>query len=122
MIIIPNSGNYQYRLKQVDFNGSYTYSQIVEVSVLPLNFSLEQNYPNPFNPTTNISYSIGNSSFVTLKVYNVLGEEVTTLVNENKKAGSYTVRFNASNLPSGVYIYKLTAGNYSASKKLLLLK
>jgi hypothetical protein len=116
------SGKIYYRLKQIDFNGAYTYSQAVEVISSPLNFSLEQNYPNPFNPSTNLSFVIGKSSFVTLKVYNIIGKEVATLVSENKNPGKYNLKFNASKLTSGVYIYTLTAGNFSASKKLLLLK
>jgi hypothetical protein len=85
-------------------------------------FSLAQNYPNPFNPVTNISFVIGHLSFVTLKVYNALGSEVETLVNEEKPGGSYTVKFDGSNLSSGVYFYKLTSGNFNATKKLILLK
>lgn len=116
-------GKYKYRLKQIDFDGSYKYSKEVEVSVnASLEFSLEQNYPNPFNPVTIINYQLPINNFVSLKVYDTLGEEVTILVNEKKPAGSYEVKFDGSNLPSGVYIYRLTAGNYSASKKLILLK
>jgi hypothetical protein len=114
--------NIYYRLKQIDYNGSYTYSQIVEVNSVPSDFSLMQNYPNPFNPTTNISFTIGKSSFVTLKIYNVLGKEVAALLKESKNPGSYKILFDGTNLPSGVYIYTLDAGNFYASKKLLLLK
>ena len=85
-------------------------------------FKLEQNYPNPFNPTTEISYSIPKSSFVTLKVYDTLGKETATLVNERKEQGRYTVEFSAGNLPSGMYIYQITAGKYGASGKMLLMK
>ena len=85
-------------------------------------FSLQQNYPNPFNPTTKIRFSIPSKEMVTLKVFNVLGQEVMTLVNQEMSAGSYEVDFNASNLPTGVYIYKITAGKYSATKKMMLLK
>ncbi len=85
-------------------------------------FKLEQNYPNPFNPVTKIVYQIPQKEFVTLKVYDLLGREVATLVNEEKPAGSYTVLFNGENLASGVYIYKIRAGSFSAVKKLLLLK
>ena len=89
---------------------------------LPNQFALEQNYPNPFNPTTNISYSLPRNGFVTLKVYDILGREVRTLVNEYEAAGSYNVTFNASNFASGVYIYQLRSGNFLATKKLLLMK
>lgn len=89
---------------------------------LPEGFALAQNYPNPFNPTTNITYSIPDGNFVTLKVYDMLGREVAVLVNENKPAGQYTIEFNASNLPSGTYVYKLTAGSYNVVKKMSLVK
>jgi hypothetical protein len=85
-------------------------------------FILRQNYPNPFNPSTNLSYVIGNSSFVTLKVYDVLGEEVATLVNEEKFPGTYNINFNAVHLSSGVYYYRLKAGNYTETKKMILLR
>ena len=90
---------------------------------LPVNsFKLAQNYPNPFNSSTRIEYSIKKDGMVNLKIYDLLGREVKTLVNENEPAGSYSVKFNAENLPSGVYIYKLTAGSFSAVKKLMLMK
>lgn len=91
---------------------------------LPIQFALEQNYPNPFNPTTKIRFVIpsGARNLVTLKVYDVLGNEVVTLVNENKPAGNYEINFNASRLPSGVYFYKLQAGSFSETKKMILLK
>lgn len=93
-----------------------------KINTLPNNFYLSQNYPNPFNPTTIISYQIPNSGFISLKVFDILGREVKTLVNEVKNAGSYSVEFNAINLVSGVYFYRIESGKYSASKKLLLLK
>jgi len=86
------------------------------------NYELSQNYPNPFNPTTTISYSIKTSGEVSLKVYDMLGTEVASLVNENQEAGNYSVTFNASNLPSGIYVYALTSGNFVDTKKLILLK
>ena len=85
-------------------------------------YSLEQNYPNPFNPSTKISYSIKEEGLVTLKVYDVLGNEIATLVNENKPAGNYAADFNSSQLPTGIYIYKLQAGDFVSSKKMILLK
>lgn len=93
-----------------------------ESKFLPKEFSLEQNFPNPFNPNTNISYSLPSAQKVTLKVYDILGNEITTLVNEEKSAGSYSVNFDASNLPSGVYFYRLNAGSYSETRKMILLK
>ncbi len=91
-------------------------------SSVPNKFELMQNYPNPFNPSTVINYQLPVNSFVTLKVYDVLGREVKMLVNERENVGSHSVTFNASNLPSGVYFYRLQAGTYSETKKLLLLK
>ena len=125
-----SSGKYSYRLKQIDLDGSFTYSNEVEVDLnLPQTFILEQNYPNPFNPTTRIKYSIPNfalggvqGSQVVLKVYDVIGNEVVTLVNEEKPAGNYEVNFNSSSLPSGVYFYKLQAGTFKEIKKMMLLK
>jgi len=116
-------GSYLYRLKQVDFNGSYKYSNIVEVEVdVPIQFALNQNYPNPFNPSTKISYSLKDDGFVSLKVYNLLGIEIVRLVNENQKTGHYTINFDASNFPSGVYIYSLTTSGFNSSRKMILIK
>jgi len=112
-----------YRLKQVDFDGTYSYSDIVNVSYdVPAEFVLNQNYPNPFNPSTRISYFVPDESFVSIKVYDFLGKEVTTLVNETKPTGSYEITFDASNLPSGTYFYKMIADGYSITNKMLLLK
>ncbi len=91
-------------------------------SGLPENYYFAQNYPNPFNPTTSIQYAIGSQQFVSLKVYDVLGNEVATLVNEEKPAGSFEVSWNADNLPSGIYFYKLQAGSFTETKKMILLK
>ena len=85
-------------------------------------FRLEQNYPNPFNPKTNIQYAISNRQFVTIKVYDILGNEIAILVDEEKPAGEYEVEFNASSLPSGVYVYQLKAGSFIQTKKMILLK
>ena len=93
-----------------------------ETPFVPRGFSLSQNYPNPFNPTTVISYQLSALSYVTLKVYDVLGREVATLVNEQKDAGEYKVIFDASTYPSGVYFYRITTGNYSSVKKMLMIK
>jgi hypothetical protein len=90
--------------------------------ILKSSFILYQNYPNPFNPTTTINYSVPKQSFVTIKVYDVLGREVATLVNENKPVGNYSIQFNANKLTSGIYFYGMESGSYSQAKKLLLLK
>jgi len=97
-------------------------SDVEVIEADEMNFVLHQNYPNPFNPTTNIRFQIADIRFVTLKIYDLLGNEVATLVSEEKPAGSYEVEFDGSNLPSGLYIYRLISQNYSASKKLMLLK
>jgi hypothetical protein len=111
-----------YRLKQVNYDGSFEYSDIVEVEIAPSTFSLSQNYPNPFNPSTIINYQLPINSFVTLKVYDVLGNEVETLIDEEKSAGEYEIEFRASELGSGVYFYTLRAGEFVQCKKMLLLK
>ncbi len=121
-------GKYLYRLKQIDFDGSFEYSNTAEVSFMnPSSFSLEQNYPNPFNPTTSISFTVGNAYYespvqVLLRIYDVLGNEIVTLVNEEKSAGTYEIEFDASSLPSGVYFYKIQSGSFTNTKKMLLLK
>lgn len=112
-----------YRLKQVDFDGSYTYSKEVEVNTeMPTTFALSQNYPNPFNPTTKINYSVPFDSKVTISVYSITGELVKELVNNNVAAGSYSVDFNGINLASGMYIYKMVAGSFVQTHKMMLLK
>ena len=116
-------GDYQYRLKQIDYDGSLQYSDIVDVNISgPTEFSLEQNYPNPFNPSTTIKYSIPESGNVKLDVYNSLGEKVETLVNDYRESGNYEVNFEATDLSSGIYFYKLSIDNYSSVKKMIVLK
>jgi len=118
-----SAGNYAYRLKQIDFDGTFEYSNIVEIEVSPvIEYQLAQNYPNPFNPSTVISFTIPQESAVKLTVFNTIGEEVALLVNEVRDAGSYDVEFNASNLSSGMYLYRVEAGNFIATKKMMLLK
>jgi len=120
-------GKYFYRLKQIDFLGTYQYSDEIEVDVVGiLEFNLGQNYPNPFNPSTVISYQLPVSGVVTLKVYDVLGNEIATLVNEEKQPGVYEVEFTTFSIKnhpsSGVYYYQLKAGNFVETKKMILLK
>lgn len=93
-----------------------------EVVSVPNEYSLSQNYPNPFNPTTNLEFGISELGFVKLKIYDMLGKEIKTLVNETKPAGKYTVTFDGSNLPSGIYFYKIEAGDFTQVKKMMLIK
>jgi hypothetical protein len=117
------SGRYQYRLKQIDYDGSFEYSDIVEVEIIaPSEFSPYQNYPNPFNPSTTIKYSIPESGNVKLEVYNSLGEKISTLVDEFKNAGTYQVRLSLNGLSSGVYFYRLRAEEFTQIKKMLLIR
>jgi hypothetical protein len=113
---------FRYRLKQIDTDGSFDYSEILKVEYLPQIFKLYQNYPNPFNPTTKIRYSVPRSSNVTIKVYDILGNEIATLVNGEQEAGTYEVEFDAAILPSGIYFYKLQAGLFVETKKMILLR
>ena len=118
-----NATALDYRLKQVDYNGNYTYSEIISVnSIAPNGFVLEQNYPNPFNPSTRIKYAVLNKQFVSLKVYDLLGNKITTLVNEEKPAGTYEVEFNANHLSAGVYYYTIVTDGFVQTKKMILLK
>jgi hypothetical protein len=101
---------------------SFTITGITNGTVKAKSFSLEQNYPNPFNPSTTISYSIPKPSYVELKVFNMLGREISTLVNKEQQAGSYKTQFDGSSLPSGIYVYTIKAGEFRSSKKLMLIK
>jgi hypothetical protein len=118
------AGKYQYRLKQNDFDGSYSYSNIVEAEIqLPNKFVLNQNFPNPFNPSTKISYYLPVSCNVVIKIFNSIGQEVKVLVNEYQEAGANTAFYNVqSNLPSGIYFYELNAGSNTQTKKMVLLQ
>jgi photosystem II stability/assembly factor-like uncharacterized protein len=116
-------GKYFYRLKQIDFNGTYEYSNVIEIDVRSLNeYALEQNYPNPFNPTTTIGYVLKEKSNAKLILLNAIGEEVAVLVNEEQEKGFHKVDFNASTLASGVYFYRLQAGSFVQTRKMILLK
>ncbi len=123
-----NTGKYNYRLKQIDQNGNFTYynlSSVVEVG-LPTKYELSQNYPNPFNPVTKIDFSLPFDSKVSIKLYDITGREVKTLVNDARTAGYYTVQFNASDLSSGTYFYRImtksSSADYIMTKKMVLIK
>ena len=117
-----SSENFSYRLKQLDFEGSFSYSEEIEVELNPTFFELFQNYPNPFNPFTIISFTVTERTRVVLKVYDVLGNEVASLINEEKPARNFEVEFNVINLSSGIYYYKLVVGEFVDVKKMILLK
>ena len=118
----PLNGDAEYRLKVMDTDGSYKYSPVITVTTVPTKFELMQNYPNPFNPTTNIRYALPKAEHVVLKVYNELGQDVATLVDEEQQPGEYTATFDGSNLASGVYFYEISAGDFRQVKKLMLIK
>ncbi len=113
-----------YRLKQIDTDGHFSFSEIVysEGFLINLDYKLYQNYPNPFNPSTTIKYQIPNDGLVTIKLYDILGNEIKTLVKEQKTKGQYTYKFESTNLAAGVYIYSLESGYFSESKKMIVLK
>ena len=126
---LTGSGVIQYRLKQIDNDGSYKYSPIVEVLLPCDEYKLFQNFPNPFNPTTTIKFSIPETALginpgkVILKVYDIMGKEVATLMNKMQPAGNYQIEFSAiDGLASGIYFYTLQAGNFEETKKMILLK
>lgn len=118
------SGKYNYRLKQIDFNGNFEYHELsAEVIIgIPTKFNLSQNYPNPFNPTTKIAYELPEDAFVKLTVYDNSGREVARLVNESKIAGYHIVNFNGADFTSGIYFYKIEAGKFNDTRKMVLVK
>ncbi|HEX9252089.1 MAG TPA: T9SS type A sorting domain-containing protein, partial [Ignavibacteriaceae bacterium] len=116
-------GKYSYRLKQIDNDGQFEYSKVIEVDLgAPKKFELSQNYPNPFNPITKIRFNLPEAGNVKLTLFNILGQELKTLVNEFKESGVYTINFDASNLNSGMYIYKLESGSFVQTRKMTLVK
>ena len=119
---LMGGSKFSYRLKQIDTDGKFEYSNVVEIEVKPTKFELYQNYPNPFNPSTTISFAVPKSGNVTLKIYNTLGEEVATLADGYMEAGIHTMNFNADQLSSGLYIYRLNSKEATFTKKMLFLK
>jgi|GEM_PF-6492594 len=121
--IYPSPGISYYRLKQIDNDGKYQYSSVLNIEFgIPLQYELKQNFPNPFNPTTHITYNLPADGIVTIKIYDVSGSEVATLVNENKKAGMYLITFTGNNFASGIYLCRMTGNNYTKSIKMLMIK
>ncbi len=121
---ISKTGKFYYRLKQINLDGTFEYSKVINIALSsPGKFELSQNYPNPFNPITTISFNLPEKAIVTLRVYNILGQQVAVLLNGQKEAGVYQVNFDGANLASGIYIYKLSTNTgISATKKMTLLK
>ena len=119
-----NPGEYTYRLKQTDFNGNFEFFNLNQEVIINAasGFLLNQNYPNPFNPFTIISYQSAYSSNISIKIYDSQGKELKTLVNEMKNAGSYKVQFDGTDYPSGIYYYRIKAGNYEQVKKMMLIR
>ena len=119
------TNNTSYRLKIIDNDGSYKYSEEIKTqnhASVPKEFAVSQNYPNPYNPTTTISYQLPVDAKVRIAVYNTVGQQVKELVNENQTAGYKTVNFDATELSSGMYIYRVEAGKFSKTMKMMLVK
>ena len=120
---VNSAGIYSYRLKQIDNDGKFEYSKVIEVDLgSPMNYELSQNYPNPFNPSTTIRFSVSESSFINLSIFNSLGEKIEELVNEVKEPGVHTIEFFAQNLPSGTYFYTIKSNDFANTKKMILVK
>jgi hypothetical protein len=116
-------GKYSYRLKQIDNDGQFEYSKTLEVTFLkPTEFQLDQNYPNPFNPVTTIRFNLPESGNVKLTLFNLLGQELKTIVNDFGESGEHTVNVDGSDLNSGVYLYKIESGSYTKTRKMTLIK
>jgi photosystem II stability/assembly factor-like uncharacterized protein len=116
------SGEVKYRIRQVNQSGSSFYTEAISIGVPVTAYTLGQNYPNPFNPSTKINFTVPKQDYVTIKVYDITGSEVTTLVNKEMNPGSYIIDFNAEKLTSGIYFYRITAGEFSETKKMQVLK
>ncbi|MBL1215753.1 MAG: T9SS type A sorting domain-containing protein [Ignavibacteriae bacterium] len=113
---------FSYRLKQIDLNGTFDYSDVVEVNYTPTEYTLHQNYPNPFNPSTKIRFTIKQDSNVKLTIYNQLGQIVEEMLNNKLDAGYHEIEFDATGFASGIYFYSIQADNFNAVKKMVLLK
>jgi hypothetical protein len=111
-----------YRLKQIDFDGSFKYSKVVELETIPNKYELSQNYPNPFNPSTTIRFSLPDETYLKINIYNTLGEHIETIAEGTYKSGNYKVNFDAGNLSSGAYIYRIESDAFVKVKKMILLR
>lgn len=120
--LFAGGSKFQYRLKQVDTDGTFEYSDVVEVEVMPTQYELSQNYPNPFNPSTTIRFSLPQASQIKIELYNVIGEQVATLADGMYESGYHKIDFNAGSLPSGTYIYRLISESFVQTKKMMILK
>jgi hypothetical protein len=120
--IFAGGSSFQYRLKQIDTDGKFEYSDVVEVEIMPTQFELSQNYPNPFNPSTTIRFSVPKETKLKINIYNMLGELIETLAEGTYEAGYHKVTFNASNLPSGAYIYRIESPDFVQVRKMVLIK
>jgi Secretion system C-terminal sorting domain len=120
--LFAGGSKFNYRLKQIDTDGSFSYSDEVEVEIVPDEYELSQNYPNPFNPTTTIRFSLPKAAMVSIKIYDILGRFVTEIANADYEAGFHKVVFDASSYPSGVYLYRIESINFNSIKKMLLIK
>jgi len=120
--LFSGGSKFQYRLKQIDNDGTFEYSDVVEVEVLPTQYELSQNYPNPFNPSTTIRFSLPQAAQLKINLYNMLGEQVATIAEGMYELGYHKVTFNASSLPSGTYIYRLESSDFVQVKKMILIK
>ena len=119
---LSGGSKFIYRLKQIDNDGAFAYSDEVNVEILPKKFELYQNYPNPFNPVTNIKFNLSHNSKIRIDVYNIIGQHVATIIDKEIEAGFYNIPFDGSSLSSGVYIYRIQAQEFSQAKKMLLVK
>jgi hypothetical protein len=120
--LFAGGSKFQYRLKQVDTDGKYEYSDVVEVEIMPTKFELSQNYPNPFNPSTTIQFSLPKATQLKINIYNMIGELVRTLADGNYDAGYHKVTLNAIDLPSGAYVYRIESPDFVQVKKMILIK
>ncbi|MBK9097327.1 MAG: T9SS type A sorting domain-containing protein [bacterium] len=120
--LFAGGSKFHYRLKQVDTDGTFEYSDVVEVEVMPTQYELSQNYPNPFNPSTTIRFSLPRASQIKIELYNIVGEQVATLADGMYESGYHKIEFNASGLTSGTYIYRLSSDSFVQTKKMMILK